>query len=532
MMSAVAIAQSDRGTITGTVSDPAGAVVASASIQANQLDTGAMFNTTSTDTGNYTLAQLPVGRYDIVVKVPGFKTFVRNGLVVQVAQTYRVDVTLEVGGTSESVTVTENASLLKTESGELSSNVTTQRLEDLPVLSIGAAASSAGLRNPYASMQLVPGAYWSANSAVRIAGSPGNTQSLRVEGQDSNNGFVTNSPNETQPSVDAVEEVAIQTSNYSAEYGQAGGGFLNVTMRSGTNQFHGSGYEYFVNEVFNAGQPFTNNGNGSLIRPVARRNDYGFTLGGPVWLPKIYNGHDKTFFFFNFEQYRETQSIVLPQTVPTAAYRAGNFAAALTGRTLATTDPLGRPIQEGAIYDPATQRAVNGTVVRDQFPGNQIPMARLDPVALKAQSFIPQPNQAGVINNYLPPYLNPRVSDIPSLKIDQLLGSKSKLSGYWARTNTNSPNAPGFANGDGMPTPITGARGTFITTHTIRLNYDYTITPTLLLHLGAGWFTSSIATTHRSSLSTRRSNWACKALTARVASLTSPGSTPPTEPVA
>ena len=172
MMSAAAIAQSDRGTITGTISDPGGAVVASASIQANQLDTGAMFNTTSTETGNYTLAQLPVGRYDIVVKVPGFKTFVRNGLVVQVAQTYRVDVTLEVGGTSESVTVTENASLLKTESGELSSNVTTQRLEDLPVLSIGAAASSAGLRNPYASMQLVPGAYWSANSAVRVAAHP------------------------------------------------------------------------------------------------------------------------------------------------------------------------------------------------------------------------------------------------------------------------------------------------------------------------------------------------------------------------
>ena len=129
---------------------------------------------------------------------------------------------------------------------------------------------------------------------------------MRVEGQDSTNGISSSVQSATQPSVEAIQEFAVQTSNFAAEFGQAGGGLFNVTMRSGTNQFHGSGYDYFVNEALNAGVPFTNNGKGGLLRPRVRRNDYGFSLGGPVEIPKLYNGRDKTFFFFNFEQYRET----------------------------------------------------------------------------------------------------------------------------------------------------------------------------------------------------------------------------------
>jgi hypothetical protein len=179
-------------------------------------------------------------------------------------------------------------------------------------------------------VQLLPGGDYRPDSSIRINGMPSNSQALRVDGQDSTNGISTTLQSQVQPSVDAVQEFAIQTSNFAAEFGQAGGGLFNLTMKSGTNQLHGTVYDYFVNEALNAGQPFTNNGNGSLLRPRQRRNDYGFTVGGPVYLPKIYNGHDKTFFFFNFEQFR--QSAFTSNTVgivPTDAYRGGDFSGAL-----------------------------------------------------------------------------------------------------------------------------------------------------------------------------------------------------------
>ena len=151
-------------------------------------------------------------------------------------KTLRIDVALEVGSSSESVTVTEAAPLLKTESGELSHNVATETLNNLPVLGIGATAGVAGIRNPYAVLQMLPGADWRPDLSIRINGMPSNSQALRLEGQDSTNGIASGTQSQTQPSVDAIEEFAIQTSNYSAEFGQAGGGVFNITMRSGTNQ--------------------------------------------------------------------------------------------------------------------------------------------------------------------------------------------------------------------------------------------------------------------------------------------------------
>src|SRR5215469_4526323 len=321
-------AQSDRGTITGTIVDPAGAVVANAAVEARNSATGVAYQAATTSTGNYTIAQLPVGTYEISATVPGFKTYVRQGITVEVAAVLRIDVALEVGAASESVTVQADAPLLRTETGDISHQVTARSMDDLPILGIGASqAGSAGIRNPYAATELIPGTMWQANSQVRVNGAPNNTQSFRIEGQDASNSGTPGVPAQTQPSVDAIEEFAIQTSNYAPEYGQVGGGMFNVTMKSGTNQFHGTAYEFFVNEVFNAGQPFTDapaaTGN---PRARNRRNDYGFTIGGPAWIPKVYNGRDKTFFFFNWEQYRENVTINNQlETVPTAAYRQGNF---------------------------------------------------------------------------------------------------------------------------------------------------------------------------------------------------------------
>jgi hypothetical protein len=475
--------QGDRGNITGTIADPAGAVVANASIEARNTETGVLYPAQTTATGNYTLSQLPAGNYELSVTVPGFKKYVRQGLGVQVAATLRIDINLEVGATTDSITVTEAAALLKTESGELSHNVGTDRVNTLPILAIGAAAGSSGIRNPQATASLLPGTYVVPNSNVRVNGAPGNTASYRIEGQDASNGQVPATQAQVQPSVDSIQEVTIQTSNFAAEYGQVGGGFFNYTMRSGTNQLHGSAYDYWVNEVFNANTPWLN-----ARKPAARRHDYGFTVGGPIVLPKLYNGHDRTFFFFNFEQFRETQNVSNQAiTIPTAAYRAGDFTTARTARNLGT-DPLGRAIIEGTIYDPTTSRAApDGRIVRDAFPNNAIPVARMDPVALKIQALIPATNRAGLVNNAVFPYLSQRLTDIPSFKIDHNLSSKAHLSYFWQQTRTGSQFSPTLGSSDGLPNPITAAIGTFIKAHTQRLNYDYTVTPTVLFHLGAGY---------------------------------------------
>ena len=484
VMSWIAFSQGDRGTITGTVSDPAGAVVAAAPVEIRNVETGSLYRTASSATGNYTLAQLPAGQYELSVTVPGFKRYVRQSVTVAVAQTYRIDATLEVGSNTESVTVTEAAPLLKTESGELSHTVASERLNNLPVLGIGASAGTSGLRNPYAVLQVLPGSDYRADSSIRVNGLPANTQSLRIEGQDSTDG-ISATASTVQPSVDAIQELAIQTSNYSAEFGQAGGGVFNITMKSGNNQLHGSAYEYWVNEALNAGQPFTNDGNGHLRRNRVRRNDYGFSLGGPVYIPKVYKGRDKTFFYFNFEQFRETiVNTTSSFTVPVAAYRIGDLRQVLTGRTLCaapcSSDPLGRAILENTIYDPGSDKLVNGQRSRDPFTNNTVPTAQFDPVTAKIQALIPQPDSSALINNLHPAFGNPRLSFIPSVKIDHNLGSKSKISGYWSRTRTGTPNVTG------LPDVITTGVPSLIVSNTVRLNFDQTLMPTLLAHLGVG----------------------------------------------
>ena len=488
--------QGDRGTITGTVTDSTGAIIANAAVEARQVETGANFPTTSTGSGDYTLSQLPVGPYEVSVTAPGFKKFVRSGFTVQVAQTIRVDVRLEIGAATESVTVSAEASLLKTETGDVSQNVDVSTLDTLPILSTGSAASgSSGIRNPNNVLNVVPGVYYVPNSQVKINGAQTNSYAYHVEGMDSTNAGFPYAAAQTQPSVDAIQEVAVQTSNFAAEYGAVGGGFFNVTMKSGGNQYHGTVYDYIVNEVLNAGEPFSfsnpnTNHPDQLFRPRARRHDYGWTIGGPASIPKLYNGKDKTFFFFNFEQFRETQFVGFTQTVPTAAYRNGDFSGALTaagrnGQPAQLTNSAGvpqtfngSPIYAGEIFDPTTGAP---------FANNIIPTSRLDPVALKIQSLIPSATSGSTINNYATTQPSVRHTTIPAVKIDQLIGSKGKLSFYWSFTHTDSQYSQIYGNYEGFPTPITQARGTFIHSHVERLNYDHTLSPTLLFHIGVGY---------------------------------------------
>jgi hypothetical protein len=478
------LGQSDRGTITGTIADPVGAVVPNAPIEAKNTGTGAVFQAASSDTGNYTLAQLPVGNYEISVAVAGFKKYVRENLTVGVAQTLRVDVVLEVGSASESVTVSEQSSLLKTESGEMSHTIQAQRLIDLGLLGIGGTfSSSQGLRFYMTEIQLVPGAFAPGTgftSGARVNGAPNGTQRTTIDGMDG-----TNQINAVQAgtgtSVDAIQETAIQTSNFAAEFGQVGGGLFNITMRSGTNQYHGGGFDYLQNEAFNAATPFVN------TLPRIRRNDYGYTFGGPVWIPKVYKGKDRTFFFYNKEQFREFFSVNdTAQTVPTENYRLGNFTQALTNRNIGT-DPAGRTIADGMIYDPTTVHTVNGLSVRDQFPGNIIPANRFDKVASAIQALIPHPTDlTKLTNNFLPNFPTDRVTTNESVKIDHQLSSKAKISGTWLTNGSGAQFSTSLNGSEGLPTVITQTRGTFSRSMNWRLNYDYTISPTMLWHVGVG----------------------------------------------
>jgi len=502
-----AFAQTDRGTITGTISDPAGAVVPNAKIEAKNVDTGAVTAGGSSATGNYVIS-LPAGRYELSVIVPGFKKFIRPNLQVTVATDVRSDVTLEVGAATESVTVEAAAPLLKTESGELSHNVTGNDADLLPVLTIGAGASFGAngfgnIRDPLAVSLLIPGVVYAVDGGITVNGLPASTEAIRIEGQDATNGAWNQKTQINQSGMDAIQEVAIQTSNFAAEYGQAGGGYFNYTMKSGTNQLHGSAYMYLVNEALNAGLPFTDAGltnsqkTGQHIRNANRLFDFGGTLGGPVRIPKVYNGTDRTFFFFNFERFQQTQSYTQTETVPTVAERNGDFSGiqnpfglpfplALSSAGFfgpPTLDALGRPMFYDEVFDPRSTRTLqSGAVVRDPFPNGQIPASLFNPIASAVQNLIPLPTGPGLLNNYnLPTYQDYQHTTNWSIKADHSFSSTVKISGYFSHILTFNPNY------NGVPGPVEQPASTNNSSSTVRINYDQTIRPTLLLHLGVGY---------------------------------------------
>lgn len=475
----VMTAQSDRGTITGSVSDPGGALIPNATILVTNVATGIKFDTKTTGTGNFAAPYLSAGVYDLTVEVAGFRKFVQKGIRVQVAQTAAVDVILQIGSATESISVTSEAPLLNTESAAASTTINREQLNQLP---LNFAIGQGAIRNPLSFAQLSPGASINGWNNIKVNGAPAGTFKIIFEGQDSTSALDGRVSDESQASVEAVEEFTLQTSNYSAEFGQVGGGLFNFTSRSGTNQFHGSVYDYYVNEALNAGIPFTDAGGARLVRPKARRNNFGGSFGGPVFIPKLYNGRNRTFFFFNYEVYRNLEGKFDGfGTVPTDAYRNGDFSAALTGRNLGT-DGIGRPILENTIYDPRTNRAVDGRIYRDVFPNNVIPMSLLDPVSLKIQALVPKASLPGLINNFERRYNFRKIQDIPSIKVDHNFNNASKISVYYSMQRTDKDNGQ-----EGLPDPISARRDQIIRSHTTRINFDTSIKPTFLLHLGIGY---------------------------------------------
>jgi hypothetical protein len=496
LSASAAFGQTSLATVTGTITDSTGAVVANAPVSLKNVENGQVYTGASSDSGNYTVTQLPIGDYSLTVTSPGFKTYSHTNFHLAAGQTMREDVALEVGQTTENVTVTAETSLLQTESSELVHNVTLSQLDNLPLLQVG--ATNDGVRDLFAASRLLPGIQYAnsgANSAVVSAvvnGTPANTLQTRLDGATMNPTSLRllGATMETQPSTESIQEVAIQTSNFAPEFGTAGGAVVNLITKSGTNEFHGTGYDYIVNEALNAAQPYTG------IKNKVRQNDYGVTLGGPVWIPKVYNGKNRTFFFFSFEQFRQKLiNNTLPDTVPIPAYRNGDFSGLITteNRLLATAsgpyvDPLGRTIPSGTIFDPSSTSTVGGTPVRNPFPNNQIPVARFDPSAVKILAMIPQPlgpNASQVGSNYLAPFDQSRVTPIPSVKVDQNVGTKLHMAFYYQRTWTSTPRT--ITAADDLPNNITGSAISANGHNTGRVNLDYTVSPRLLLHYTLGW---------------------------------------------
>ena len=497
-----AFGQTDRGSLTGVVSDSKGLAIQKAVVSMRNADSGEQYKATTTNTGSFTLSSLPAGKYDLNVQAPGFRGYEQNGITISVAEAVLQNVTLSIGSVTETVTVTTDATLLKTENAEQSTTISRESLNEMP---IGFALSSS-IRNPLAFAELAPGVDQGAagGTGIRVNGLPTASFHMSVDGMDSTSANLNDREDGDHPSVENVQEFTLQSSNFSAEFGQVSGGMFNFTSRSGTNKLHAAAYGYIENEDLNASVPYSGITNlinpGQNLRQKNRQFDYGFTVGGPVYLPKLYDGRNKTFFFFNFEQFRQNNNLTATQTVPTALMRTGNFSEYLdqANKGIIATDPEGCPVYQGEIYDPNVSAVVNGKPYYAPANGAQTAVGTCaikgsatanvlseapDPVAAKIQALIPAATLTNTItNNYAPTVAFPTVNRIPAFKIDQVVTQNWKTSFSYSNMTNSTINSD-----DGLPLPISAQRNTTSNVSTYRFNNDYTITPNLLVHAGAGY---------------------------------------------
>src|SRR5215471_5326614 len=377
-----AAAQETRGSLSGIVTDGSGAVIPAATMKLANIETGVVLTTTSNEAGLYRFLFLNPGKYQVVASAAGFKTFERSNISLNVSEAGTLPVVLEVGAQTERITVSAEAPLIEAEKADRGMVIDNKKVVDIPINTrnpIMLAAISNGITPTGGSTLDQKPFSNSADGAWSINGGVGSTIEFLLDGAPNNtiyNGVTTVA---NVPSVDAVQEFKVMTSTYDAQYGHTGGGAINISLKSGTNSFHGSGYEYLKRTQFNAAA-FSDNAHGNPA-PNNALDQYGFTIGGPVRVPKVYNGKDKTFFFFAWEKYHEDQEYPAEKvaSVPTAAQRKGDFSS--------TFDNAGRLI---TIYDPLTGRAdATGKWIRQPFTGNMIPAERINTVAAKILALYP-----------------------------------------------------------------------------------------------------------------------------------------------
>ena len=429
--------QEFRGTLTGTVTDTQGAVVAGASIEARNVETNTALKTTTNPSGVYVLPFLTIGHYNVSASAPGFKRAVRNDIELRVTDRVQIDFTMEVGAVSDQVTVMSQVELLETEDASHGQVIDTKAVMDAPILgrnSVMLTLLSSGVTwaNPQPSNSERP---WDNNGMenFNMNGSQGLTNMFLLDGIPNVSVENTGPANLTVAvSQDATAEFKVQTNAYDAEYGRTGGGTVNISLKSGTNRLHGALYDYERNTVFNANL-FQSNAAGIPRAPLTWHQP-GVELDGPVVLPRLYNGREKTFFMVNLEVIRTSAPSTNIDTVPTNPERSGNFSGLLQNN--------GSPI---TIYDPLTTTLTGGQYLRQPFPGNQIPQNRLSGPALAIMSLIPQPNAPGTLtglNNFIvPTYAKVQYSQQVG-RIDHFFSQTERLSLRGERNGDEAPGGP------------------------------------------------------------------------------------------
>lgn len=459
------LAQSSQ--ITGRITDPSGAPIASAQVIVRNVDTGIARTTTTSADGYYTVPLLPRGTYQIIVESSGFKSLRQTPSLVEDGQVFRSDLTMQIGEIAESVEVVAETGMLSTETTNISTVVPNQRVLDLPL---------AG-RNPLMLANLVPGVRPVGQfggltvssfdgSRTSIAGGGPSTNNYMIDGVAAEN-FASGGIQATL-APDATEEFRVITRNPSAEYGRSGGGFVNIVSKSGTNRWTGSAFEFLRNRNLNANNFFTNAA--GRDRAPFTYNQFGATLGGPI-------KRDKTFFFFNWEAVRQREQAQTFRTVPTALQREGNFSQ--------TFDNQGRPV---TIYDPYTtvpNPDSPGRQIRTPFANNQIPGNRIHPVPAAVTTYYPAANQAGVAfteaQNFFAQASAPVDKDVYGLRIDHDFNERRRVFGRYTRDNTFR----GAANYYGNIAEIGTSDLNFLR-HSAVVGWTEALSPALLLDARAG----------------------------------------------
>jgi hypothetical protein len=464
--------------LEGTILDPAGAVVPNAKVRVVNSSTNQEARTVTKGDGRFSFPSLlPGGPYTITVEAAGFNTEERTGIVLQVNQAARIDFTLHIGATTETIKVNAESPLIESTTAAVGQVIDTQSIVNLPL----------NQRNAYSLVFLAPGvngnvgtAYNSANISIN-GGRPGTTDIL-VDGIPSSPGLA----NPIQgfavfPSVDSVQEFKVQTNSYSAEFGRSGSGIINLIYKSGTNQLHGSVFEFLRNSDLDANS-FIANRNGATL-PSFRRNQFGGSAGGPVEIPKVYRGRDKTFFFAAYEGLRQGSATNLNTSVPTAAQRGGDFSHTLNAAGQLVT-----------IYDPTTTVAAGSGYVRQAFPGNIIPASRMDIVGKNAVDYYPAPNLPGALytaaNNYFVRGTAVLDSYQFDAKVDENINDRGRFFVRFSRRDLNQPITPFF------PADVRAAQNNDAqrqVSNSTAIDYNWTISPTNLLEFRYGFARTKLA---------------------------------------
>lgn len=425
------LAQVSSGKIVGAVEDTTGAVIPNSEIQIKQDSTGEIRSTRTNSSGEFNVPFLQPGGYSLTASAGGFKSKTLSGITLQVDQTVNLRITLEIGSSSETIEVTGAAPLVDSATSSLGQVIQNRQIINLPLNG----------RNPFGlgllSGNTTPMFGMNSNLPFIAGGGRFSANEVTLDGVDnntvSNAGAIGRNGIAFVPSVDAVQEFKVKTSTFSAEFGHAAGAVVNATIKSGSNQFHGVLFEFLRNNALDANNFFTNAA--GQPRAPFHQNQFGFAVGGPVWLPKLYNGHNRTFFFADYQGTRQNTSAGSAITdVPPAALRTGDFSSVKT-----------------AIYDPATRQVgPTGVVIADPFPNNVIPTNRLNATSTAVAGLVPLPNfgaSGALARNY---FYQPRQfsnTDQGDIRVDQVI---SPANNFYARFSVSANSRPAVGSFPGF----------------------------------------------------------------------------------